>query len=140
MSLLHFKKEKVLPLIFSPDFICFCFQLMTTSNLLIFSPDFICFCFQLMTTSNLLILSLSVADTVTGINPFLNAVEEVLERYCMKRFTLPMYSIIAVTELSFCTSILDRNVREKFPRPCHALIAPDKTSKCVLAICFLVSG
>ena len=33
-----------------------------------------------MTTSNLLILSLSLADTVTGINPLLNAVEEAVER------------------------------------------------------------
>ena len=44
-----------------------------------------------MTTSNLLILSLSVADTVTGINPFFNAVEEILERYCVnEKLTLLM--------------------------------------------------
>ena len=37
-----------------------------------------------MTTSNLLILSLSLADTVTGIIPFFSAMEEVMERsVCM---------------------------------------------------------
>ena len=33
-----------------------------------------------MTTSNLLIVSLSVADTIAGINSYINALEEAVER------------------------------------------------------------